>query len=501
MLMAEQFPESEAEPTAEVTQAELLERFAAHPFANLETYKYFNQRGEKAQQAKQHFIEAATADNTPDAPDFTYSALEVDELASHRDEMTELLQEVLRLDMHDERNRLLREKVTDRLHEIGVMLLTKLQSELDPEDPLYAAASYQLGENMREVYGTPEPEHWRGILGYRLSQLAEIEDRPDVPDDVRQAWEWLRQNLPQDLPIERPYTPQPETFAWYRQQLEERLAPARQAVGDAMERGEIVLNGNEKLDCDNIIAATKRALEARGITGWDVRPTDESSIDTSQQQKVIFVPTDRRMSLEEFDRVIQSHEIDEHVARRVNGDTSGEPILGGTGCAGYLAWEEGNGKVNEGLVAGEVDPSAAAFEYFLSSGLILGYDQEEGMGRNFGQTFDIVWRMKYIEAFLAGKLTADDEEARYKTMDGSYSKLMRLFRGTDGQVPGVFFPKDSMTYYLGQTEVWRKWDKDMQRLEEDERRAEHTLERSAKINPLREDHRRVAMRALEQQAA
>ena len=53
-----------------------------------------------------------------------------------------------------------------------------------------------------------------------------------------------------------------------------------------------------------------------------------------------------------------------------------------------------------------------------------------------------------------------------------------------------------MTYYLGQVQVWRKWDADMA-LDEDARQQEHTLERSAKIDPLRPDHRRVAKRALD----
>ncbi|MGH8411161.1 MAG: hypothetical protein ACRERT_08060, partial [Pseudomonas sp.] len=168
-------PSGEAALDPEAERAEVLDRFAEHPYANLETYKYFNQRGEAAATAKTDFIDAAMVGDTPQAPDFAYPGLDTDALIARRDEMTELLHDVMRLDMEVEENRLLREKVTDRLHEVGIMLLTKIQTDLGPDHPMYEAVSFQLGENMREVYGRPEAEHWRGILGYRLSLLAEVE--------------------------------------------------------------------------------------------------------------------------------------------------------------------------------------------------------------------------------------------------------------------------------------------------------------------------------------
>ena len=494
--MIEQAPQRRGvetnEAAAEIERAEVLDRFARHQFANLETYKYFNQHGPEAVAAKSEFIDAAMEGHTLAAPNFNYPALDVETLVARRDELTELLQDTLRLDMEVEENRLLREKVTDRLHEVGIMLLTKIQSEMDRTNPLYEAVSFQLGENMREVYGEPEVEHWRGILGYRLSLLAEVEDRADVPDSIRQAWEFVRDALPQDLPIVKPYQPQPDTMRWYGQQLEARLASSRAAVEAAIENGAIVLTDEGKLDCTNIVLATRAALDAQGIQDWDVQATDEANVDTSQEKQTIFVPTTRQMTLKQFDSVMLAHEIDEHVARRDNGDRTGEPILGGTGCAGYLGWEEGNGKANEALLAGEVKNKESAFNYFLSGGLVLGLDGERG--RNFGETFDLVWRMRYVTAYVEGKYK-DGDEARRTIMDKTYDSLGRLFRGTDGRAPGVVFTKDAMTYYLGQTDVWRMG------LDEASRRQEHELERSAKINPLREDHRRVALRAQEQQAA
>lgn len=488
-------PTAESLRSPEAGQAEVLERLAAHPYANLETYKYFNQKGELAAEAKAAFIEAALAGEAPASPGFTYPGIDIDEVAARRDELTDILHDTLNLDMSDESNRLLREKVTDRLHEAGIMILTKIQSDLDPDDPLYEAVSYQLSENMREVYGAPDPEHWRGILGYRLSLLSELDDREDVPNGVREAWAFVRERLPQDLPVEKPYQPRADTMQWYREQLEGRIAASRAAVRAAIDSGEIVLTEDGKLDGGNMRKATSIALAARGITGWQVLPTDESSVDTSQEQMTIFIPRQRSkgdMTLEDFDGVMESHEIDEHVARRENGDRTGVPILGGTGCAGYLAWEEGNGKANEALLKGEIDNEESAFDHYLNGGLALGLDG--GQARNFGQTYDLVWRMRYIAEYLKGELKGDPAEVRRKSAERSYDKTQRIFRGTDGIAPGVVFTKDAMTYYLGQADVWRKWDGDME-LSEPDRIREHRLERAAKINPLRADHRRVAGRA------
>jgi hypothetical protein len=116
--------------------------------------------------------------------------------------------------------------------------------------------------------------------------------------------------------------------------------------------------------------------------------------------------------------------------------------------------------------------------------------------RNFGETFDIVWRLNLLDTFKKGQIGEDIETTILSIKERAYAHLRRLFRGTDGTVPGVFYPKDSMTYYLGQVDVWRKWDKDMIELDEDARMKEHRLERSAKINPLRPDHRRVAQKAV-----
>src|SRR6266550_2122978 len=218
----------------EALRADLLERFAAHPFADLETYKYFNQKGEHARQTKEVFVETALGGFTPEAPQFIYPALDLDDLVAHRERLSSILQDLLRLDMNQEENRLLREKVTERMHEVGIMILTKLQSEMSADDPAYSAISYQLGENMREVYGAPEPEHWRGILGYRLSLLSAVENRDDAPEEVRKAWAFIRDHLPMGLPIEQPYQPRSDTIAWYGQRLDDRLAPAREAVKRAI---------------------------------------------------------------------------------------------------------------------------------------------------------------------------------------------------------------------------------------------------------------------------
>ena len=386
--------------------AEVLEIYAAHPLARLETYKYFNQRGDQAAVAKRQFVESALAGDTPDTPGFEYESLDIDQLLQWRDEMTELLEYftrvdeslVPRADFADEANLLVRENITNRIHEIGIMILTKLQSTMDVNDPNYELISLQLGENMREVYGKPEREHWRGILGYRLGQLSEVEHRENAPQEVMEAWEFIRERLPQDLPVVAPYKPKSETVEWYKAELEDRMAPAREAVSGAIFRGEVVVGENGKMDAENIVKATRLALAAYKAVGWDAATTDEANVDTTQADMMIYIPTTRQMDMNEFDRVIIGHEVDEHVARS----------FGGPGYNGYLGWEEGNGKANEGLIKGQSDLEASAFAFFLSAGLALGLESDDADGRNFGETFDIVWRMNLVADYLKGKVGSEN---------------------------------------------------------------------------------------------
>lgn len=476
---------------------EVTERYNRHELANLETYKYFNQRGERAEASRRAFVDAAMAGNTPDAPEFTYPAIDVDTLLQWRDELTELLSDVVELDMGNEDNLALREKVVNRLHEIGIMLLTKMQEEIGPSHDNYEAVSYALGENMREVYGSPDPKHWRGILGYRLAKLSKVEQMDEVPDEIFKAWTYLKASLPQDLPIERPYSARPETLEWYAKQLEARMLPAREAIEAAVESGEIIFGEDGKLDADNIVKATRMALDAYGAHGWAVELTDEANIDTSQKDKTIYIPKKRRMTKVQFDTVMVGHEIDRHVASRENGDATGDAVLQGTGLNGYLSWDEGNGKVNEALITGKLNTETSANAHYMTGGLILGLDRPDERGRIYGETFDIVWRMELVEQYVNGKLGADtDLNAIKRTiMEKMVTRLDRSFRGTDGRAPGVALTKDSMTYYPGSIQVLRKWDADMS-LPEEDRLREHALERAAKIHPLRTDHRRIVQQAM-----
>lgn len=495
--MIEQQSKYEVFATGEVSLEALLERYNQHPVSTLETYKYFNQKGEETDKRKADFVTSSLEGNTPDSPGFAYDVIAVDDLIRTRDELTAMLQDFPTDSELDGRGKIVRENITNRLNEIGIMLLSKMQSELSTDDPMYEAVSYQLGENMREVYGVPEVEHWRGILGYRLSKLGKIEEMGDIPTAVSEAWAYIKEGLPVDLPIAKPYIPRPETLEWYKAQLDERLASSRHAIKQALDDGTISLNEDGKLEASEIVKAANIGLLERGASEWVAVMSTESNIDSTQSTQQMNIPEKRVMTLAEFDQVILGHEIDEHVVRRVNGDASGDPVLSGSGANGYLGWEEGNGKANEALIKGFVKSEASAFGFYLSGGLALGIEADSGRGRNFGQTFDLVWRMNYVAAELAGKNSGDTLVDQTTHMTKAVTHLYRLFRGTDGRVPGVILTKDVMTYYLGQADVFRKWDDDMERLTELERLREHTLERSAKINPLRPDHRAVASTALD----
>lgn len=484
--MTESELKEELENTSEAIER-ALELYAAHPLASLETYKYFNQKGADAAASRAMFVERMLLGEHPAAPDFEYPDIDPVQLAEYRAQLADMLAELLQDGELSGVGKVVRENITNRLHEVGIMLLTKMQSELEPTDPRYELVSFQLGQNMKEVYGSPEPEHFKGILGYRLSKLKTIESMSEVSEDVITEWQFIKDSLPQDLPIVKPYEPNPETMQWYKEQLNVRIAEAVKAVDQAVADGEVRLNADGKLVGEEIVKATRIALKARGADTWNSELTDEANIDTTQSLQTIFIPSNRTMSIEEFTSVIQSHEIDEHVARRVNGDACGVKALGGTGANGYLAWEEGNGKANEALIKGKITSETSAFAFYLSCGLALGLEGDKGVGRNFGETAELVWRMNFIDDYLKGKHQGLQSDKK-AYIEKAAVHLTRIFRGTDGRVPGVVFTKDGMTYYLGVATVFKKWDADME-LDEAERNHEHALERVAKIDPTRKDHR------------
>ena len=485
--------------TEVITPEEILERFNQHPIALLETYKLFNQGGDYGDVAKNAFLDSVTAGNTPESPGFSYPTLVTEELVQWRDDLTQLLDEVCHHNLNDEPTRLIRENISNRLAEVGIMLLAKMQSEWGKDDPNYEAISWQLKLNMQEVYGAPEPNHWRGILGARLAQIKSIQfdaEQSTLPPEIEDALAYINHEFNQTIPEEQPYMPKTETLQWYAARLMERCAESIELIKTAIEDDIVVLNVDNKLDYENIIRATKLVLGTRGFDAWDVQPTKDSNIDTTQRDMTIYIPETRKMSIAEFNKVIIAHEVDQHVARRVNGDRSGVAILGGLGCSDHLQWEEGAGKAGEALISGDVSLDSSAYGFFLTGGLIMGLDQPEQLGRNFGQTFDIVWRLNLLEKYNHGKLKDDIAGEVKDIQKKAYDHIRRLFRGTDGSVPGVFYPKDSVNYYQGQVEVWRKWDREMELLDDASRNKELAIERAAKINPLRHDHHRVVEASL-----
>ncbi|MBI3624087.1 hypothetical protein HY218_00475, partial [Candidatus Saccharibacteria bacterium] len=456
----------------------------------------FTQPGEFAEQAKTKFLQAVQTGSTPDGPEFTYPKLDLTTLLTWRDDMTVLLGAASASDLDNEVNRLIREKITNSLAEVDIMLLTRLQSDTDPETPSYPLISFQLGENMKEVYGKPSSDEFRRVLDARLTALKPVLDMTDIPDEITEAADHVRAIFPwYQTASGAVYQPQSETMQWYARELQRRCNDATQAVRQAIEDGSVQVGDDDELDSAALIKTAQIALNARGYTDWQAKPTTNTNVDTSQADQTIYIPEKRRMNFEEFDKLINGHEIDQHVGRRVNGDATGVAILGGLGCSDYLQWEEGAGKANETLLSGKVLLEGSAFGFFLSGGLIMGLDRE-GTGRNFGDTFDIVWRLNLLEQFSNGKVGDDVQTVISELQTKAYDHLRRLFRGTDGKVTGVFYPKDAVNYYLGQVEVWRKWDKDMQGLDEEARRVEYKLESSAKINPQRADHHRVAEAAI-----
>jgi len=64
----------------------------------------------------------------------------------------------------------------------------------------------------------------------------------------------------------------------------------------------------------------------------------------------------------------------------------------------------------------------------------------DSVGRNYGETFDLVWRMQLVDSFLKSKVDVTDIDTETRDqMQKTVTHLNRIFRGTDGRMPGVVF--------------------------------------------------------------
>lgn len=202
-------------------------------------------------------------------------------------------------------------------------------------------------------------------------------------------------------------------------------------------------NENGEFTAEEIKLAFEDALEEYQLEGWKVVIDVEgkyTAITTSQENKEIIVPENRKLSYKKLIALIR-HEIGTHARRRENGERTKLKLLG-LGLDRYLKGEEGIATYEEQKVKGLSDFSG--FDSYLPISLAIGVD---GHKRNFREVFEIMKDYYFVNS------KKKKEEALVAAQDSAWKHCIRTFRGTTCATPGCCFTKD-IVYREGNIGVW-----------------------------------------------
>lgn len=221
-------------------------------------------------------------------------------------------------------------------------------------------------------------------------------------------------------------------------------------IGSAEEAAEVLQNALRGIEADN----------------WQVLVDSENGISNfsvSQEHELVRVPaTDkiqkRGLTATKLQGLVE-HEINTHVARRVNGERSKLQLLG-LGLDRYVAGEEGVATYREQQVTGAEE--FAGVPYYFALSLAKGYD---GQKRDFRGVFEV------MKLYYTAKGAKDAETS-------AWNSCVRIFRGTTCKTPGTVFAKD-LAYLSGNKAVWNLVSRDSD--------AVMTFN-VGKFDPTREDH-------------
>lgn len=306
------------------------------------------------------------------------------------------------------------------------------------------------------LYGAPEEDTYRSLLYESI--------KTDVPSDVQHIKDDLIARLP-DVG-----------------EKDERFIPSEQTISNMHEIAEYMYGGmlsHIPEDKDSFIPDEVAEIFRNIITDefggaaadWRVEVADAASINVIASDKLIKIPKNRKHMNTETLRGLIAHELGVHMLRSIAGGDTDLPVLK-TGLNDYYDSEEGLGKVMEQAVNGKFVESGVP--YYLIAGLMY-FDKKD-----FRDTYEIMWRIKYLEA--VGKGDVADESTETAAKDGAYKSVFRITRGTDS-LPWF---KD-LAYYNGTSKMWRYLENTRGDYEE------FMLIFLGKADPARYEHRRILL--------
>jgi len=335
-----------------------------------------------------------------------------------------------------------------------------------------------------ELYGAVDIARFAGLLQpVRRQALLVLSSPEPIAVVVREAAEYVLLNtgVESDTVLaEPPLVIDDDTRQQVREMFERYFAKPLSVI-PSKARG-------EKLTSQEF-AQMFRDAHALLDTGWGVATEPgKSTMDTRQSTRMTVIGDERPLPDEAGARGIFAHEFCIHVLRRYFGDQLGDPLLAGTGLAGYVPNEEGAGRIVQQVMDGK--DKVPGSNYYITLGLARGKDGDRM--RDFRGVFELEWRRRLLEKYATNPMLPHDAVSKAK--NAAYTTCLRIFRGTPCDEPGMVFAKD-IGYYDGGQNMWPYFIEIAQLpLEEQKARLDEFL--TAKHDPLHPVQTRVVKKAL-----
>lgn len=469
---------------AENTLHHLVERFRTHPLATTESYSFFELDDqasvEKREDQRRLFLSGELRNPVLIFPLLERAETE-QELIEAETYMLELMRDSTGLAYDMDREAVLYDLLRVRRLEIGMLLLATnfCSLKFDPNRSAETANLYNLAND--EINGPIELDRFNGLLKKQQERALKLLSDANTPPVVIEAAHYYLENtqeISRSNPVIEPIEVDAERFKELEEFVQAKFADLIELVPDKPK--------DEKFSAQEVADIFRKAHTVRG-TGWDVKThAGKSNIDTRQNEETTYVGTNKERTAKNT-RGILVHENGVHVQRRVNGDKTGDPLLGGLGLPWYLASEEGITTILQQAVEGTIGESGE--QYYLAIGLTRGFD---GKPRDFRDAYELELRRRIMADYLKKDEGTDGSLDKQKSQ--AYATIVRVRRGTRAELPGVAYTKDSV-YFLGNQKMWETMLSIVD-LPAQERDAAFNLLMAAKYDPTNQLHLRIVKKRM-----
>jgi hypothetical protein len=450
-----------------------VEAFSHLPAASFEAYELFKGTPAIRKLVRADFMEDPAEQSNPN---LDLSDVSVPKLHSQTQQLERLLGIIDQdLVVDDADQEAFYEVIAERMADYYFVLQAYQVAGMSPDNPQRSFYADHLQLLNNELYGLPQETEFYGLLSQRRNQAQVALDKSKKPEEKAFIEEYLAllPEAPEQTDVEV-YQPSAEAMAHYHALVQEVYTPILDRLS---------IDDNKEYGPAEIQAFMQTAIEAIDAQGWAAEIEEGgTSLNTSQADRRVYVGSKRAEIKGDELRGLILHEVGVHVYRRVLGEATGNPLLGGKGLSGYYNTEEGLGKFVEQALKEEYKP--AGIQYYVLTGLSLGLD---GNPRDFRQLFEIEWRQRVVEKLAAGESL--NPAIVNKASSAAYIAVTRIRRGMPTDVPGATFTKD-LAYYNGSMAIWKFLEEKLLSPEE------FMTILTGKHDPTRADHRELVHKSI-----